>query len=624
MMRALFVIVFLNIGFLSYGSAIDSFTVEDSKELIKKHYGNADVNFYSYSNVVDGVFCALVSVTRSERLETQTLESLIGAGGIVSQANTLLEFVSDTADFFGNSIAVRVKEVGIRLYKILSYTELENITPPFPDDSKGWAWLYQQDDYIYGRIDEGASQSFYVKGNGGALEKILTINALTAQFIPVYRNFLYLLSYAGDILTISRYDPKSKIFIQTNVQNHLIKAICSDDIIFTDENTIMALPSYNPKTASWGYDFFDRSQKETYDALLSQIVDRIGTMPFSVRFHHRAMGWLLKNTQVTISFPNSERSALVTIKDGAIEILDWEGESKPFHPPLQLYTTTKSKTHYFAVKPESWIDKALIVHPGGPCSNYAGEMAGIVAFFLDRRWSIVIPQEIGRDGYGSEHRTKGLDGEEGREALHQIIEIIVDASDKGLASLENLHFFGFSYGGYVGASFAVRFEDLLREAGYNSRPFHFQSITAGAPYFPHSQDKDSYFFGRTEEEIIRVNPMTYVSRIETMPRFFVFQGNLDVRCNADRTREFCTGLRKAGHDVPLLEFSVAHRGPEEIGSFLHDFMEGKLAEDTEKMDMMRVASSPLCSFVTPVFGWTLDPRFKIVTTSSGSSVIELQ
>ena len=165
------------------------------------------------------------------------------------------------------------------------------------------------------------------------------------------------------------------------------------------------------------------------------------------------------------------------------------GNEDEFHQPLQIQKVDVEgePVPYFYVPPEPGTsnNKTIVMMEGGPEGACTGGYSPIVKAFTQAGWSVILPQESLRTGHGWKHYSKGI-GEMGRKNLHQLLHIFHDAIGKSLIpNQEQVHLYGHSYGGFVAASFALRWDYLHEQAGLAIR-FNFQSIIADASFVDYS------------------------------------------------------------------------------------------------------------------------------------------
>jgi len=258
-----------------------------------------------------------------------------------------------------------------------------------------------------------------------------------------------------------------------------------------------------------------------------------------------------------------------------------------FHQPLQIQKVDieGEPIPYFYAPPEPGTsnNKTIVMMEGGPEGTYTGGYSPFVKAFTQAGWSVILPQESLRTGYGWKHYSKGI-GEMGRKNLHQLLHIFHDAIGKSLIpNQEQVHLYGSSYGGFVAASFSLRWDFLHAQAGL-PKLFNFQSIVADASlvdYSPILWTNREAVIGINDAETFRRSFMPlHLEGPELSAPLTLVHGKVDIRCSANDIRAFLTALKTAGHPFNMFWHNGGHGiSHERYPEFLLELMEGRPVTD---------------------------------------------
>jgi len=201
---------------------------------------------------------------------------------------------------------------------------------------------------------------------------------------------------------------------------------------------------------------------------------------------------------------------------------------------------------------------------GGPELQYTGEYSPIIKMFNDAGWAIILPQESLRTGFGWKHFSNGI-GEIGRKNMHQLLHVFHDAIDKSLiTNLNQIYFYGRSYGGFAGALFSVKWDDLHKEACLAKR-FNFQLIIAEAALVDLNPLKPVSlylpFIGDTGLEEFRkvFMPLHNIKLGEALSApLTLIHGRTDKKCPPSEIQEFSKRLLFAGYLHSMLWHDGGH------------------------------------------------------------------
>ena len=429
------------------------------------------------------------------------------------------------------------------------------------------------------------------------------------EFIKDMGFGMHRFSYHGDnLLTIEHYNKDTNSFEPTNVTDLRVSLVDTDafNISFETSYRIRCIKDYS--CGAYHLIFLDESSSSSANEIMPSIKEQHGIIFRKLKEKWGIEGRPYADLELSVDinghngaglyefgfrFKNSATEGNVKFIDAASEpTIRWsngyDGVSPILtHPPLQLNHALASghSIPYYYVPPKDVSNqKTLVLMEGGPTSCYDGDFSHIIYHFTNNGWSIIIPQESLRIGYGWKHYEKGL-GEMGRGNLHQLLRIFYDARDKGLVpDIHQLSLYGHSYGGFVAASLALRMDELHSECGL-TKELTFQSIIADAAMVDFSELTHDFqrFAGMilpgdqledVPSYLKKVMPIHRANMLLCDPLTLV-HGRHDVRCSAAHATTFVEGLNAAGQNVPLYWHQGEHSYPEHTSYpvFLRAIME---------------------------------------------------
>ena len=435
--------------------------------------------------------------------------------------------------------------------------------------------------------------------------KLLHEGAYPAQTLRVgSTGQVYRYSYADTGLTLEWLNAEGE-FEPTNVNNFFIQLIfgwvCSST---KNPREVLALQDYSEGNLCW---HFPKSSAPTLKAEYDKCCE-------AVRRQWRVEGKHYADRSISVELINitepdnlhnlffslhlpldklffgfSENYFLKCSIDlnGIFSNIWSRGDVNQFHQPLQIQKVDVEgePVPYFYVPPEPGTsnNKTIVMMEGGPEGAYTGSYSPFVKAFTQAGWSVILPQESLRTGHGWKHYSKGI-GEMGRKNLHQLLHIFHDAIGKNLIpNQEQVHLYGSSYGGFVAASFALRWGFLHAQASL-PKLFNFQSIVADAACVDSglvSWSNREAILGTMDLETFRRSfmPLHLVGRELSAPLTLV-HGKVDIRCSANDIRAFSTALKTAGHSFNMFWHNGGHGvAPERYPEFLLELMEGRSVTD---------------------------------------------
>ena len=424
--------------------------------------------------------------------------------------------------------------------------------------------------------------------------KLLHEGAYPAQILTVSStDHVYRHSYTDTGLTLEWLNSEGE-FEPTNVNNFSTQLIYGGFCPSTKNPCeILALQDYSEGKRCWYFLESSAALKAEYDDLIAVLREqwRRQGKPYA----DRALSIWNINTdenghirELGFGFPeNAFLKGCIHISEGVKWISNFSQHESEFHEHLQIQKVDVEgePVPYFYVAPEPGTsnNKTIVMMEGGPEGAYTGGYSPFVKSFTQAGWSVILPQESLRTGHGWKHYSKGI-GEMGRENLHQLLHIFHDAIGKSLIpNPEQVHLYGCSYGGFVAASFALRW-DYLHEQASLPKLFSFQSIVADASlvdYSPILWTNREAAIGINDAETFRRSfmPLHLVGSALSAPLTLV-HGKVDIRCSANDIRAFSTALKTAGHSFSMFWHNGGHgifhqRYPE----FLLELMEGRPVTD---------------------------------------------
>ena len=424
--------------------------------------------------------------------------------------------------------------------------------------------------------------------------KLLHEGAYPAQTLTasstdqVYRHF-----YTDTGLTLEWLNSEY-VFEPTNINNFSIQLICGEfKTSAKNPREILALQDYREGKLYWHFPTssapilkaeYDHYREELHDYWRRQgkhYADRsISIESLNINEH----GHLDK---LFVGFPENVFLKCRVDLNGVFSKIWSLCNEDQFHQPLQIQKVDieGEPIPYFYAPPEPGTsnNKTIVMMEGGPEGAYTGGYSPFVKAFTQAGWSVILPQESLRTGHGWKHYSKGI-GEIGRKNLHQLLHIFHDAIGKNLIpNQEQVHLYGSSYGGFVAASFALRWDYLHEEAGL-PKLFNFQSIVADAACVDSglvSWSNREAILGTMDLETFRRSfmPLHLVGPELSAPLTLV-HGKVDIRCSANDARAFSSALKTAGHSFNTFWHNGAHGiEHERYSEFLLELMEGRPVTD---------------------------------------------
>lgn len=424
--------------------------------------------------------------------------------------------------------------------------------------------------------------------------KLLHEGAYPAQTLTasstdqVYRHF-----YTDTGLTLEWLNSEY-VFEPTNINNFSIQLICGEfKTSAKNPREILALQDYREGKLYWHFPTssapilkveYDHYREELHDYWRRQgkhYADRsISIESLNINEH----GHLDK---LFVGFPENVFLKCRVDLNGVFSKIWSLCNEDQFHQPLQIQKVDieGEPIPYFYAPPEPGTsnNKTIVMMEGGPEGAYTGGYSPFVKAFTQAGWSVILPQESLRTGHGWKHYSKGI-GEIGRKNLHQLLHIFHDAIGKNLIpNQEQVHLYGSSYGGFVAASFSLRWDYLHEEAGL-PKLFNFQSIVADAACVDSglvSWSNREAILGTMDLETFRRSfmPLHLVGPELSAPLTLV-HGKVDIRCSANDARAFSTALKTAGHSFNTFWHNGGHGvAHERYPEFLLELMEGRPVTD---------------------------------------------
>jgi pimeloyl-ACP methyl ester carboxylesterase len=425
--------------------------------------------------------------------------------------------------------------------------------------------------------------------------KLLHEGQYPAQILSVScADHVYRHSYTDTGLTLEWLNSEGE-FEPTNVNNFSIQLICGEfKTSAKNPREILALQNYSEGKLYWHFPTsgapilkveYDHYREELHDYWRRQgkhYADRsISIESLNINEH----GHLDK---LFVGFPENVFLKCRVNLNGVFSKIWSLCNEDQFHQPLQIQKVDieGEPIPYFYAPPEPGTsnNKTIVMMEGGPEGAYTGGYSPFVKAFTQAGWSVILPQESLRTGHGWKHYSKGI-GEMGRKNLHQLLHIFHDAIGKSLIpNQEQVHLYGSSYGGFVAASFALRWDFLHAQAGL-PKLFNFQSIVADAACVDSglvSWSNREAILGTMDLETFRRSfmPLHLEGPTLSAPLTLV-HGKVDIRCSANDARAFSTALKTAAHPFDMFWHNGGHNFPdhERYPEFLLELMEGRPVTD---------------------------------------------
>ncbi len=406
---------------------------------------------------------------------------------------------------------------------------------------------------------------------------------------------VYRFSYADTGLTMEWLNLEY-VFESTNVNDFPIQLICGSFTASTKNPCeILALQDYSAGSFFWR---FPPSSVLTLQAEYDSLLEDLRRQWKSQGKHYADRTLSVESFHLNeennfdkmfVSFPENSLLQFYAEIHSFSPTIYLLGNEDQFHQPLQIYSVDVEghAVPYFYVPPVDGLSngKTLVMMDGGPEGAYTGGYSLFIKTFTQAGWAVIIPQESLRTGHGWSHYFKGI-GEMGRKNLHQLLHIFHDAIHKHLIEKpEQTHLYGCSYGGFVAASFALRWDFLHEQAGL-PKLFNFQSIVAQAAYV----DNDSSPWANRETIVGTTDPKIFYNSFmpvnlvngQLSAPFSMVHGKVDIRCSANDIRTFASALTSAGNPFRMFWYNGGHNLPfnECYLKFLLALMEGCQIDNT--------------------------------------------
>lgn len=415
------------------------------------------------------------------------------------------------------------------------------------------------------------------------------------------RKYVYRYTYTEEGLFLEFLDPMTACFHPTNVNNFPSSIVLGCNIFPSkDPKIIYAVRDYKEGVTDWVFFPEAASLKQQCDNVQEKLRQKwreegrsFAELPLSIdSLMQKDEGQIFG---INFSFyQHIKLSGVAGLIDEDI-IVEWRNpieEAFSFHPPLQLKTANvKGQDVPYYYVPSNGVpnDKSLIIMEGGPWSHYEGGYANIIDHYTRNGWSVIIPQESLRTGYGWQHYAKGL-GEIGRGNLHQLLHIFYHAHENGyIRDLSQTHLIGDSYGGFVATTFGLRWDELHVEAKLEKK-FNFQSIAASGAWVDGTSLRPHFSRSLIPDDAL-ANPESYIKHVMPIHRtamtlsapLFLIHGRTDVRCSAAYAKSFYDSLKENGQHAQLFWHKGGHESPrhERYPEFLLSLMEDSETADLE-------------------------------------------
>ena len=231
-----------------------------------------------------------------------------------------------------------------------------------------------------------------------------------------------------------------------------------------------------------------------------------------------------------------------------------------------MKTTSKiagdpDRSVYYSIfkKPDETADisakKTLVYIPGGPWYPFCiKEFLEIYQHFINEGYTIIIPHEPMRDGFGYKYRF--ADKQLGRHNLHHIMAILDDACNKG--ANRQVVVMGESYGGWVASALAATWKNFKTP----------ESLVELHGCIAQAADLD---LNGWKNRIIQANDQRLLQTFSDDPvdvagitalqsSLLIFHGTGDVRCPIDSMRDWADNLKQASQQFTFFTVPEGHAG----------------------------------------------------------------
>ena len=495
----------------------------------------------------------------------------------------LLVAKADSIDISGNIIKYRDLDGNTQLKHFSITDEDESINDVLPphETIKNWDQVeFSGDNLLFAKHIENYGRDIQYWTLKEGKWHLLCAGKNFQQELRYIKGNVYKSSYNNSGLTIELLNSETLVFEPTNVANMPTSVVSGRFIpAKQDSKTIIAVQKYNSGIEGWTLLREDSGRSTQLENIINKLQSkwRAEFKPYAdVSLSIRDLIFDSDDQLYGIryfSYQDDTFSGRACLLGDDLSV-EWEESfdeaSFSMHPALQLQSVDISghDVPYYFVAPGMQNGKTIVLMEGGPHLYYTGDFAKMINSYAKQGYSIIIPQESLRTGYGWKHFEKGL-GEMGRGNLHQLLRVFYDAAEKGfIPDLQQVSLYGHSYGGFVAASFALRWDELHKEASIQ-KGFNFTSIVADGAWVDHELS-NALFSRLVLPDDALTNPESYINRVMPTHRtaerlltsFFMIHGISDTRCSADHTRGFFTKLSNAGRDVPLFWHKGDHNPPE--------------------------------------------------------------
>ena len=594
------------------------YSKDEFEQKIQALYPNCDCSVREY-NYEKGR--ALTLITDPSDIMNQRVYVFLHRQGTVElEERKLLTINADTFHSKINIITYRGADNVLHAGRIdLSQDamQLEEILPPQPSEIRSWDGFifFNQSLIAEHYLPRSLERQYYRIQNSEWV--LLHQGPYPAQSLQMnVEGGLQLISHKESGITIAQFDCSTNTFKPTNVSNFPIQLI-NGEIKVSKTGSILALQDYEQGHYVWRFPESDsgsvgsnssafathEDRQREYNALIKKLSDELVKYPsyagrkFSIEsLSMNEDGYI---TSLYFSFPENTYSKINKCLSMVFPLDESSfSHGDAFHPPLQKHWVSGHEIPYFHVPSEGEPNgKAIVLMEGGPESRYDGSFSKVIKIFTQGGWAVIIPQESNRTGHGWKHYSKGF-GEMGRKNLHQLLYVFQDAISKNLIKdFTQIYLYGHSYGGFVAASFALRWDELHTDAGLEKK-FNFQSIIADAAFVDIGlaafvdiglQDKGMFraaIIGTEDPMEFRQKymPLHLICASSSLSALTTFiHGICDIRCSAEYMRQFSTALNAKGCAHGLFWHKGEHSLEHELyPAFLLAYMNGASTSEMEK------------------------------------------
>ena len=376
-----------------------------------------------------------------------------------------------------------------------------------------------------------------------------------------YSDYFFQISHAESGLTVERFDFSRGTYEPTNVCDFPIQLIGGKVKFSKDRSILVALQDYENGCYKWHFPASTDDSLFVANLEYERLIEKLRQKLRDENRHYADRALSFTDIKIDedghikelwFGFPENDLLKGHVIEEGANISINWENtflHEDKFHPSLQLFSVDvegDSVPYYYVPPAGDSNGKTVVMVEGGPAVQYEGKYSTYIKAFTEAGWSVIIPQESLRRGYGWKYFSKGF-GELGRKNLYQLLHVFHDAIDKNFINPEQTHLYGRSYGGLVATSFALRWNELHAEAGLEIR-FNFQSIIADAALVDIGSEmrlkSDMIILGDMPREDFRKTfmPLHKIGSTLSAPLTLV-HGRTDRKCPASYIAEFSRKLQ---------------------------------------------------------------------------------